>query len=109
VAVAGRGMQWSGAARVAAKYVEPAWSPSDAVRRNHPELPDVIPGGSPNNPMGARARALDRPEIAIHGATRAMRASIGTTAPYGCIRIGNDDVTDLLDRVEPGAPAMLTP
>ena len=49
--------------------------------------------------MGARALALDRPEIAIHGTTRAMRASIGTAASYGCIRMRNEDVIDLYDRV----------
>ncbi len=107
VAVAKRGMEWRGAARVAAKYVEPAWSPPDSVRRDHPGLPDVIPGGSPNNPMGARALALDRSEIAIHGTTRAMRASIGTAASYGCIRMRDEDVIDLYDRVEVGAPVTM--
>ena len=108
VAVAKRGMEWSGPARVAAKYVQPAWSPPESVRRDHPELPDVIPGGSPNNPMGARAIVLDRPEIAIHGTTRAMRASIGAAASYGCIRMLNEDVIDLYDRVGMGAPVMMT-
>jgi lipoprotein-anchoring transpeptidase ErfK/SrfK len=109
VAVAKRGLEWGGWARVAAKYVEPAWSPPDAVRRDHPRLPEVIPGGAPNNPMGARALALDRPEIAIHGTTRAMRASIGTAASYGCIRMRNEDVIDLYDRVRVGAQVMMTP
>jgi lipoprotein-anchoring transpeptidase ErfK/SrfK len=109
VAVAKRGMEWSGAARVAAKYVEPAWSPPDLVKRDHPGLPDVIPGGAPTNPMGARALALDRDEIAIHGTTRAMRASIGSAASYGCIRMLNEDVIDLFDRVAVGAPVMMTP
>ena len=95
-------------ARVAAKFVEPAWSPPDMVRRDHPELPDVIPGGSPRNPMGARALLLlDRDEIAIHGTTRAMRASIGAAASYGCIRMLNEDVIDLFDRVAVGAPVMM--
>lgn len=75
VAVAKHGMEWSGPALVAGKYVEPAWSPPESVRRDHPGLPDVIAGGSPRNPMGARAIVLDRAEIAIHGTTRAMRAS----------------------------------
>ncbi len=102
-------MEWRGPARVAAKYVEPAWSPPDSVRRDHPDLPEVIPGGSPINPMGARALALDRSEIAIHGTTRAMRASIGTAASYGCIRMLNEDVIDLYDRVSVGAPVIMTP
>ncbi len=109
VAVAKRGMEWSGTARVAAKFVEPAWSPPDSVRRDHPGLPDVIPGGSPMNPMGARAITLDRSEIAIHGTTRAMRASIGAAASYGCIRMLNEDVIDLYDRVSVGAPVTMAP
>ena len=69
VAVAKHGKEWEGFAHVDGKYVEPAWSPPDSVRRDHPELPDVIPGGSPHNPMGARAITLDRDEVAIHGTT----------------------------------------
>ena len=107
VAVARRGKEWSGPARIAGKFVEPAWSPPDSVKRDHPELPDVIPGGSPANPMGARAITLDRDEIAIHGTTTAMRGSIGTAASYGCIRMLNEDVIDLFDRVAIGAPVMM--
>ena len=109
VAVAKRGMEWTGSAHVATKYVEPDWSPPEMVRRDHPGLPEVVPGGSPNNPMGARAIALDRDEIAIHGTTRAMRASIGAAASYGCIRMRNEDVIDLYDRVQVGALVVMTP
>ena len=109
VAVAKRGMAWTGAARVAAKFVEPAWSPPESVRRDHPALPDIVPGGSPANPMGARAITLDRAEIAIHGTTRTMRASIGSAASYGCIRMLNEDVIDLYDRVSVGAPVTMAP
>ena len=58
--------------------------------------------------MGARAITLDRDEIAIHGTTAAMRGSIGTAASYGCIRMLNEDVIDLFDRVAIGAPVMMT-
>jgi lipoprotein-anchoring transpeptidase ErfK/SrfK len=108
VAVAKRGKEWSGLARVDGKYVAPAWSPPDSVKRDHPELPDVIAGGSPHNPMGARAITLDRDEVAIHGTTTAMRASVGTAASYGCIRMLNEDVIDLFDRVSVGAPVVMT-
>ena len=107
VAVAKHGKEWSGYARVDGKYVEPAWSPPDSVRRDHPELPDLIPGGSPHNPMGARAITLDRDEVAIHGTTAAMRPSVGTAASYGCIRMYNEDVIDLYDRVSVGAPVVM--
>jgi lipoprotein-anchoring transpeptidase ErfK/SrfK len=109
VGVAKRGKEWSGYARVAAKYVEPAWSPPESVKHDHPELPDLIAGGSPHNPMGARALTLDREEIAIHGTTAAMRASVGSAASYGCIRMLNEDVIDLYDRVSVGAPVVMTP
>jgi len=109
VAVAKRGKEWSGPARIAGKFVEPAWSPPDSVKRDHPELPDVIPGGSPANPMGARAITLDRDEIAIHGTTTAMRGSIGTAASYGCIRMLNEDVSDLYNRVSVGSPVIMQP
>jgi lipoprotein-anchoring transpeptidase ErfK/SrfK len=109
VAVAKRGKEWSGAARVEGKYVAPAWSPPDSVKRDHPELPEVIPGGSPYNPMGARAITLDRDEVAIHGTTRKMRASVGTAASYGCIRMLNEDVIDLYDRVSVGTPVVMIP
>ena len=79
------------------------------VRRDHPGLPDIIPGGSSANPMGARAILLDRDEIAIHGTNRRMRASIGTAASYGSIRMLNEDVIDLFDRVTVGAPVLMTP
>ena len=108
VAVAKRGKEWSGFARVEGKYVEPAWSPPVVVRRDHPELPDVIPGGSPHNPMGARAITLDREEVAIHGTTKAMRPSVGTAASYGCIRMYDEDVIDLFDRVSIGAEVLMT-
>ena len=79
-----------------------------SVKRDHPELPDLIPGGSPHNPMGARAITLDRDEVAIHGTTAAMRASVGTAASYGCIRMYNEDVIDLYDRVSVGAEVVMT-
>lgn len=107
VAVAKRGKEWSGLARVDGKYVDPAWSPPESVKRDHPELPDVIAGGSPHNPMGARAITLDRDEVAIHGTTATMRASVGTAASYGCIRMYNEDVIDLYDRVSVGAPVVM--
>lgn len=103
VAVAKRGMEWSGYAHVTGTYSHPAWAPPAVVRRDHPELPDYIPGGAPNNPMGAAALTLDRSEIAIHGTAATMRGSIGTAASYGCVRMYNEDISDLYQRVSVGA------
>lgn len=109
IAVGMAGKAWSGWARVQGKFVEPAWSPPDEVKRDHPELPDLIPGGASNNPMGPRALLLTRDEIAIHGTTKSMRKSIGSAASYGCIRMYNEDVLDLFDRVAVGAPVVALP
>ncbi|NNM73624.1 L,D-transpeptidase [Enterovirga aerilata] len=105
VAVGKPGKQWYGWARIDGKYVEPAWSPPAEVKRENPRLPDVIPGGSPRNPMGKRALTLDRDEIAIHGTNRP--GSIGTYASYGCIRMHNRDIVDLFERVRVGTPVLM--
>ena len=68
VGVGRAGMQWSGTAFIDGKYVKPAWSPPASIRRDHPKLPDVIPGGSPHNPMGVAAMTLSGGgQYAIHG------------------------------------------
>ncbi len=109
VAVGLPGKAWLGPARVDGKYVEPAWSPPAEVKHDNPRIPDVIAGGSPSNPMGARALTLDRDEIAIHGTTVSMRKSVGTAASYGCIRMYNEDVIDLYQRVAVGTPVVAIP
>ena len=109
VAVGMAGKAWSGWARVDGKYVNPGWTPPAVVKHDHPEMPNLIPGGSPNNPMGVRALTLDRDEIAIHGTTQSMRKSVGTAASYGCIRMYNEDVTDLFQRVSVGTPVVAVP
>ncbi len=108
VAVPKRGKEWSGATSVEGKYVNPDWVPPAVVKADHPELPNFIPGGSPRNPMGVRALTLSNGEVAIHGTTHKMRASVGTAASYGCIRMLNEDVSDLYDRVSVGSPVMMT-
>ncbi len=59
--------------------------------------------------MGARAITLDRFQVAIHGTTKKMRHLIGTAASYGCIRMYNEDVIDLFDRVRIGTPVLMIP
>ena len=107
IAVPKSGKEWSGYARVNGKYANPDWAPPAIVKRDHPELPNLIPGGSPHNPMGVAALTLDRDEIAIHGTTRSMRRSIGSAASYGCIRMYNEDVADLYSRVSVGAQVVM--
>ncbi|MGO9943312.1 MAG: L,D-transpeptidase [Rhodoblastus sp.] len=109
VGVARRGAEWSGTASVNGKYVRPDWIPPPEVKIEEPFLPDRVRGGAPNNPMGARAITLDRSDIAIHGSTQRMRASIGGAVSHGCIRMRNEDVIDLYDRVHVGTPVLMLP
>jgi lipoprotein-anchoring transpeptidase ErfK/SrfK len=109
IAVPKKGKEWAGEAMVNGKYISPDWVPPPEVKADHPELPDRIPGGAPNNPMGARAITLDRFEVAIHGTTMKMRRSIGAAASYGCIRMLNEDVVDLFNRISVGTPVLMIP
>ena len=53
VGVGKEGKTWTGKARVEAKfYTRLHWAPPNVIRRDNPRLPTVVPGGSPNNPMG---------------------------------------------------------
>ena len=109
VGVGRAGKAWFGTRYIDGKRLKPAWSPPAEVKRDKPSLPNVIPGGSPRNPMGVAAMTLDRDEIAIHGTTSRMRASIGSRASYGCIRMLNEDVADLYGRVDVGANVVMQP
>ena len=106
VGVGRAGKQWSGTSYINGKYVNPAWSPPADVRRDKPSLPAVIPGGSPHNPMGVAAMTLAGGEYAIHGTNQP--SSIGGFVSYGCIRMYNADITDLLARVGYGTTVVVT-
>jgi len=106
VGVGKTGKAWAGTVRIDGKYLHPAWSPPAEVKRDKPSLPSVIPGGSPRNPMGAAALTLSGGEYAIHGTN--MPNSIGGFVSYGCIRMYNQDITDLFGRVNVGTTVVVT-
>jgi len=106
VGVGRAGMQWSGTAVVNGKYLNPAWAPPKDIRREKPNMPAVIPGGSAENPMGVAALTLSGGEYAIHGTNRPQ--SIGGFVSHGCIRMYNEDITDLFNRVDYNTPVVVT-
>ena len=106
VGVGRAGMQWAGTSSIDGKYVEPAWAPPASIRRENPRLPDVIPSGSPHNPMGVAAMTLAGGEYAIHGTNEP--GSIGHFVSHGCIRMYNADITDLYGRVNVGTAVVVT-
>lgn len=107
VAVGKAGKGWSGVTQIDGKYLRPAWAPPAVVRRDRPGMRTLYPGGAPDNPMGEAALTLTGGEYAIHGTTIKMRGSIGTAASYGCIRMFNEDVLDLFERVQVGTTVVV--
>ncbi len=106
VGVGKAGKQWAGVTQIEGKYRNPAWSPPAEVKRDKPSIPDVIPGGSPRNPMGVAAMTLAGGEYAIHGTN--VPNSVGGFVSYGCIRMLNDDISDLYQRVSVGTTVVVS-
>ena len=106
VGVGRAGKQWTGQAYIDGKHLRPAWSPPADVKRDKPSLPNVIPGGSPRNPMGEAALTLSGGEYAIHGTN--APGSVGGFVSYGCIRMYNRDIVDLYGRVGVGTAVVVT-
>lgn len=106
VGVGKPGKQWAGQTMISGKYRNPAWSPPAEVKHDKPRIPDVIAGGSPANPMGVAAMTLAGGEYAIHGTN--VPNSVGGYVSYGCVRMYNQDITDLFERVSVGTPVVVT-
>ena len=100
VATARKGFEWSGTNKVSFKTEWPEWRPPTEMRARHPELPAYMAGG-PKNPLGARAIYLGSSIYRIHGTNEPT--SIGKSASSGCIRMLNEDVTELYQFVKQGA------
>jgi lipoprotein-anchoring transpeptidase ErfK/SrfK len=96
VGVGKAGQQWQGTAYINGKYRNPDWAAPASIRRDYSRLPPVVPGGSPHNPMGVAAMTLSGTEYAIHGTNNP--GSIGGFVSHGCIRMYNEDITDLFNR-----------
>ncbi len=106
VGVGKRGMAWAGTAHIDGKYINPGWLAPPSIRRDPARVPDVIPGGSPRNPMGAAAMTLSGGgEYAIHGTNNP--GSIGGFVSHGCIRMYNQDIMDLYERVSFGTSVVV--
>jgi lipoprotein-anchoring transpeptidase ErfK/SrfK len=100
VATARKGFQWQGSHEVTAKAEWPNWRPPQSMRKRKPELPAFMAGG-PENPLGARAIYLGSSIYRIHGTNEPD--SIGKAASSGCIRMLNEDVSELYRHVKIGA------
>jgi lipoprotein-anchoring transpeptidase ErfK/SrfK len=93
------GFEWSGIKSVTRKAEWPAWTPPAQMLKRRPDLPRYMEGG-PDNPLGARAMYLGGSLFRIHGSNEPN--TIGQAVSSGCIRMSNEDVTDLYERVKVG-------
>jgi lipoprotein-anchoring transpeptidase ErfK/SrfK len=93
------GFSWSGSHRITAKKEWPGWTPPAEMLARRPDLPRYLPGGI-QNPLGARAMYLGSTLYRIHGSNEPE--TIGHAVSSGCIRMTNEDVTDLYNRVGVG-------
>ena len=93
------GFTWSGVKAITAKREWPDWTPPPEMLKRRPDLPRHMEGG-PSNPLGARAMYLGSSLYRIHGTNEPH--TIGQNVSSGCIRMLNEDVTDLYERVRVG-------
>ncbi|WP_186387023.1 MULTISPECIES: L,D-transpeptidase [unclassified Stappia] len=100
VGVGRPGFEWAGTHTVTRKAEWPDWRPPAEMRKRQPHLPVHMAGG-PKNPLGARALYLGSTLYRIHGSNEPW--TIGRAVSSGCIRMRNEDVIDLYDRVPVGA------
>ncbi|RYE39521.1 MAG: L,D-transpeptidase, partial [Hyphomicrobiales bacterium] len=93
------GFQWAGVKSITMKKEWPSWTPPAEMLKRRPDLPRFMEGG-PDNPLGARALYLGSTLYRIHGSNEPW--TIGTAVSSGCIRMRNEDVIDLYQRVKVG-------
>ena len=104
VGVGRPGFAWSGVRTVSMKREWPDWTPPSQMLRRRPDLPRHMAGGI-GNPLGARAMYLGGTLYRIHGSNEPE--TIGTAVSSGCIRMTNDDVSDLYTRVSVGTKVVV--
>jgi lipoprotein-anchoring transpeptidase ErfK/SrfK len=105
VGVGRPGFEWSGVRSIASKREWPDWTPPAQMLKRRPDLPRHMEGGL-NNPLGARAMYLSGSLYRIHGSNEPE--TIGQAVSSGCIRMTNDDVVDLYNRVKIGTRVVVT-
>jgi lipoprotein-anchoring transpeptidase ErfK/SrfK len=98
------GFRWSGMQSITKKAEWPDWTPPPEMIQRQPYLPRFMAGG-PTNPLGARAMYLGGTVYRIHGTN--APSTIGTRVSSGCIRLTNEDVSDLYSRVNVGTKVVV--
>ncbi|WP_297887917.1 L,D-transpeptidase [Sulfurihydrogenibium sp.] len=82
------------------KKVNPDWVVPPSARRNNPNLPPVVPFGSPENGLGTRALRLNNSSYMIHGTSKKSEKGVGMNISYGCVILRNEDIERLYQLVD---------
>ena len=106
IGVGREGFTWAGAEKVSKMAEWPDWNPPEQMIERQPYLPRFMAGGD-GNPLGARALYLGQTIYRIHGTNQP--STIGTFVSSGCIRLTNEDITDLHSRVKVGTRVVVLP
>ena len=106
IGVGREGFTWSGVKAITRKAEWPDWYPPAEMIKRQPYLPRMTAGG-PGNPLGARALYIGGTEYRIHGTNDP--STIGKDVSSGCIRLTNEDIIDLFNRVQVGAKVIVLP
>jgi lipoprotein-anchoring transpeptidase ErfK/SrfK len=106
VGVGREGFTWSGTERISRMKEWPDWFPPKEMIGRQPYLPRFMAGGE-TNPLGARALYLGNTVYRIHGTNQP--STIGSFVSSGCIRLANDDIEDLYNRVNVGTHVVVLP
>jgi lipoprotein-anchoring transpeptidase ErfK/SrfK len=106
IGVGREGFTWAGTKTVEKKAEWPDWTPPAEMLERQPYLPRFMAGGR-GNPMGARAMYLSGSVYRIHGTNQPQ--TIGGRVSSGCIRMTNEDVADLYERVKLGTKVVVLP
>ena len=104
VGVGRPGFEWSGVKTISQKREWPDWTPPAQMLARRPDLPRHMKGGI-ENPLGARAMYLGSSLYRIHGSNEPE--TIGQAVSSGCIRMTNEDVSDLYERAKVGTKVVV--
>lgn len=92
--------------RIRGKTVNPTWVPTESIKAEHRRegrpVPDSIPGGAPDNPLGKYRLELTLPRYGIHGTD--IPWGVGMQVSHGCVRLYPEDIERLFPMVKVGTP-----
>jgi L,D-transpeptidase ErfK/SrfK len=94
-----------GRTQIVEKVVNPSWRPTPSMRERNPEWPEVVEGGSPDNPLGTRALYLSWTYYRIHGTHDTRK--IGRRSSNGCVGLYNEHIQELYEMAKVGTQVLL--